>query len=130
MIILVDKYNLITSFASAGGFDGGIEIDDSILPDTFIPEFKNGKFKYEDGKISYNHEYTEPDSHEEKIIESSQIEQFNEKMFKTMIATLQKQSVQSNMSVLKIQRENEDLKRRIEELENKSGVDDNVEFNE
>lgn len=130
MIILVDKNNLITSFASAGGFDGGVEVDDSALPDTFISEFKNGKFLYEDGKISYNHEYTEPDSHEEKIIESPQIEQFNEKMFKTMIATLQKQSVQSNMSVLKIQRENEDLKRRIEELENKSEVDDNVEFNE
>ena len=130
MIILVDKNNLITSFASAGGIEGGIEISDSILPDTFVEEFKPCKFKYEDGKISYNHEYTEPDSHEEKIIESPQIEQFNEKMFKTMIATLQKQSVQSNMSVLKIQRENEDLKRRIEELENKSGVDDNVEFNE
>lgn len=60
MIILVDKNNLITSFASAGGIDGGIEVDNSILPDTFIPEFKNGKFKYEDGNVVYNREYTEP----------------------------------------------------------------------
>lgn len=130
MQILTDNKNLIIGYAEVGGFEDGIDIERSILPDTFIAEFKPCKFKYENGKISYNHEYTEPDSHEEKIIESPQIEQFNEKMFKTMIATLQKQSVQSNMSVLKIQRENEDLKRRIEELENKSEVDDNVEFNE
>ena len=60
MQILVDNNNIITAFATVGGFDGGIEIDDSILPDTFIPEFKNGKFKYEDGNVVYNREYTEP----------------------------------------------------------------------
>lgn len=60
MQILVDKDNLITSYAIIGGFDGGIEIDDSILPDTFVPEFKNGKFKYEDGNVIYNREYIEP----------------------------------------------------------------------
>lgn len=54
-----DNYE-ITGYALIGGFDGGIEIDDSILPDTFIPEFKNGKFKYEDGSVIYNREYTEP----------------------------------------------------------------------
>lgn len=60
MQILVDNNNIITAYATVGGFDGGIEIDDSILPDTFIPEFKNGKFKYEDGNVVYNREYTEP----------------------------------------------------------------------
>lgn len=60
MQILVDSKNIITAYATVGGFDGGIEIDDSILPDTFIPEFKNGKFKYEDGNVVYNREYTEP----------------------------------------------------------------------
>lgn len=60
MQVLVDDYNIITAYATVGGFDGGIEIDDSILPDTFIPEFKNGKFKYEDGNVVYNREYTEP----------------------------------------------------------------------
>ena len=51
MQILVDNNNIITAYATVGGFDGGIEIDDSILPDTFIPEFKNGKFKYEENKL-------------------------------------------------------------------------------
>lgn len=60
MQILVNENNLITSYATIGGFDGGIEIDESTIPDTFIPEFKNGKFKYEDGNVVYNREYTEP----------------------------------------------------------------------
>lgn len=60
MQILVNKDNLITSYATIGGFEGGIEIDDSIAPDTFIDEFKNGKFLYIDGAISYNREYIEP----------------------------------------------------------------------
>ncbi|WP_426451274.1 DUF2977 domain-containing protein (plasmid) [Staphylococcus xylosus] len=60
MQILVDNNNIITAFATVGGFDGGIDIDESTIPDTFIPEFKNGKFKYEDGSVIYNREYTEP----------------------------------------------------------------------
>ena|SRR5699024_3000231 len=60
MRILVNGKNIITAYATVGGFDGGVEIDDSILPDTFIPEFKNGKFLYEDGNVVYNREYTEP----------------------------------------------------------------------
>ena len=60
MQILINSDNIITAYATVGGFDGGIEIDDSILPDTFIPEFKNGKFKYEDSSVIYNREYTEP----------------------------------------------------------------------
>lgn len=60
MQILVDNNSIITSYATVGGFDGGIEIDDSILPDTFIPEFKSGKFMYENGEVTYNREYAEP----------------------------------------------------------------------
>ena len=60
MQILIDDKDIITAYATVGGFDEGIEIDDSILPDTFIPEFKNGKFLYEDGKIKYNRDYLEP----------------------------------------------------------------------
>lgn len=60
MIILVDKNNLITSFATAGSIEGGVKISDSILPDTFVAEFKPCKFKYENDKVVYNREYTEP----------------------------------------------------------------------
>lgn len=60
MRILINKSNEIIGYAIVGSLEGDFEIDESILPDTFIPEFKNGKFKYEDGNVVYNREYTEP----------------------------------------------------------------------
>lgn len=59
MIISVDKDNLIVAYAEVGGLEGGIEISNSILPDTFIAEFKNKKFKYENGIVSYNKNYVD-----------------------------------------------------------------------
>ena len=73
MQILVNENNVITSYATVGGFDGGIEIDDSILPDTFIPEFKNGKFLYEDGTVSYNRLFSDSE-------EATQLKSVNESL--------------------------------------------------
>lgn len=63
MNILIDKDNLITSFAEVGGFEGGIEIDNSILPEMFVQEFKSGKFKYSDGAISYNKDFVDGEAY-------------------------------------------------------------------
>lgn len=73
MIILVDKNNLIVSFASAGGIEGGIEVSDSILPDTFVEEFKPCKFKYEDGVVSYNRLFSDNE-------EATQLKSVNESL--------------------------------------------------
>lgn len=135
MQILVGKDNLITSYAIIGGFDGGIEINDENIPSGFIENFKPNKYIYRDGKIIINSSYEEdlesfpsiPDSDKENNEETP-----NEKMFKTMISTLQKQSVQSNINIVKLQKENEELKSRLTEIENKiePEVEDNVESNE
>lgn len=73
MIILVDKNNLIASFASAGGIEGGIEVSDSILPDTFAAEFKPCKFKYENGIVSYNRLFSDNE-------EATQLKNVNESL--------------------------------------------------
>lgn len=59
MQILLDKNNLIVGFAEVGSLEGGIEILNSVLPDTFIAEFKSCKFKYEDGVVSYNKDFVD-----------------------------------------------------------------------
>lgn len=83
MIILVDKNNLIASFASAGGIEGGIEISDSILPDTFVEEFKPCKFKYEDGVVSYNRLFSDNE-------EATQLKSVNESLEEKIKALEQK----------------------------------------
>ena len=59
MQILLDKNNLIVGFAEVGSLEGGIEILNPVLPDTFIAEFKSCKFKYEDGVVSYNKDFVD-----------------------------------------------------------------------
>jgi hypothetical protein len=60
MRITINNNNEITGYAIVGGIDGDFEISDDVIPDTFIDEFKNGKFLYIDGKIKYNRDYLEP----------------------------------------------------------------------
>lgn len=83
MIILVNKNNLITSFALAGGIEGGIEVSDSILPDTFVAEFKPHKFKYEDGVVSYNRLFSDSE-------EATQLKSINESLEKKIKVLEQK----------------------------------------
>lgn len=74
MNILVDNKNLITSFATSGSFDGGIEIEESLLPSTFEAEFKNGKFIYENGIVSYNRDFVDGEANEQLKNENVSLE--------------------------------------------------------
>lgn len=116
MKILVDDNNLITAFATVGGFDDDIEVDDTILPSTFVDEFKAGKFSYIDGKIVYNKSY-QPETPVQPTTPSQPA--MSDDTLKYMVATLQKQSVQSNMKINKLLKDNQDLKNKVSELENK-----------
>lgn len=73
MQILINENNLIISYATVGGFDRGIEIDNSILPDTFMEEFKPCKFKYENGIVSYNRLFSDNE-------EATQLKSVNESL--------------------------------------------------
>lgn len=83
MQILVDNNNIITAYAIVGGFDGGLEINDSILPDTFVAEFKPRKFKYEDGVVSYNRLFSDNE-------ETAQLKSVNESLEEKIKALEQK----------------------------------------
>ncbi|GAA6823895.1 hypothetical protein HpBTM60_25190 [Helicobacter pylori] len=54
MKILVDDNHLITAYATVGGFDGDIEVDESILPNNFADDFAPKRFTYLNGTVTYN----------------------------------------------------------------------------
>lgn len=83
MQILVNENNLIISYATVGGFENGIEINDSILPDTFVAEFKPRKFKYENGIVSYNRLFSDNE-------EAVQLKSVNESLEEKIKALEQK----------------------------------------
>lgn len=120
--ILVDENNFITSYATVGGFDGDIEVDDSIVPQDFTQNYKPKYYLYQDEKITINPNY-QPDTFEQPTTPTQPV--MSDSTLKNMVATLQKQSAQSNIRSLKLEHENEALKSRIAQLESKVEVTDN-----
>lgn len=121
MIILVDKNNLITSFASAGSIEGGVEISDSILPDDFANSFSKNKYKYIDGKIVYNNEVKEEDSSytpaQDNLTQNNNVNDQSTEQLKVMVANLQKQTLQSTKLSTQMAQQNAKFMQKITELE-------------
>lgn len=116
MELSVDKNNLITSYAITGGFDGGVEIDDSIVPQDFTQNYKPKYYLYQNEQILVNPNY-QPETPVQPTTPSQPV--MSDDTLKYMVATLQKQSVQSNMKINKLLKDNQDLKAKVSELENK-----------
>lgn len=116
MQILVNENNLITSYAIVGGFEDGIEIDDSIVPQDFTQNYKPKYYSYQNEQIIVNPNYqtetpVQPTTPTQPVMSDDTL--------KYMVATLQKQSVQSNMKINKLLQDNQNLKAKVSELENK-----------
>lgn len=123
MIILVDKNNLIISYATTGGFDGGIEIDN--IPDNFIVNFKPKYYLYNEGKIEVNKEYKE----ETETFPPIDPPNFNlsgtDEELRVMFANMQVQLVQANTMVMQLSQQNAQLSQELvklnQEIENLKG---------
>lgn len=79
MQILVNKRNEIISYAIIGGFEEGIDIEN--LPENFSQVFRPKAFKYSNGEIVFNEDYSEEkddlhqqiDSEEQNTVASDDI---------------------------------------------------------
>lgn len=80
MIINLNNNNEIVGFATVGSMENGIEISDSILPDTFIAEFKPCKFKYENEVVSYNRLFSD----DEEVIQLKSVNESLEEKIKVL----------------------------------------------
>ena len=122
MRILINGNNEIVGYATVGGLEGDFEIDDSVVPQDFAQNYKPKYYLYHDEKIIVNPNY-QPETFEQPATPSQPV--MSDDTLKYMVATLQKQSAQSNIRSLKLERENEALKSRIAQLESKVEVTDN-----
>lgn len=50
----------VTGYATIGIIEGGLEIDQSILPDNFFSDFAENRFIYSDGTVAENPDWHEP----------------------------------------------------------------------
>ena len=129
MIILVDKNNLITSFASAGGLDGGIEIDDSIVPQGFILYFKPARYLYKEGTIEVNNDFEEDNEINLPSIPPTIVTPGTDEELRAMFATMQVQLVEANLMVAELSQQNSELAQEVvkinEEIKNIKEGDNN-----
>ena len=58
MQIQTDENNRITGYATVGGFVDGAEVE--TIPEGFAEAFQPGKYRYENGKILEDPDFTPP----------------------------------------------------------------------
>ncbi|MEB8175511.1 DUF2977 domain-containing protein [Staphylococcus xylosus] len=109
MKILLNDKKEITDYAIIGGFENGIEVDN--IPNDFINNFKPLKYKYENGQISLNKNYSEEVSVPIKppIVNTPN----NDEELRKMFATMQVQLVQANTMVIQLSQQNAQLSQEI-----------------
>ncbi|WP_436870230.1 DUF2977 domain-containing protein [Staphylococcus shinii] len=112
MQILVDKNDLIISYALIGGFENGIEINEDRLPINFVESFKPSYFLYKDGEIKLNANYEEKT---EKYVKNIDLPTSDEAL-RQMFSSMQVQIVQGNKMVIQLTQQNAKLSQQIVNL--------------
>lgn len=122
MQILLNDNNAIIAFAINGGFDGGIEISEEMIPNGFYKKFKPNYFMYKNNEIKLNPNYSErPHTPQSKKLELPS----SDGELRQMFANMQVQMVQGNMMAIQLTKQNASLSQEIvrlnQEIENLKG---------
>lgn len=129
MQILVNENNLIISYATVGGFENGIEIDDSIVPQGFISYFKPKRYLYKEGTIELNNDFEEEKEISSPSLPPTVVEHSTDEELRRMFATMQVQLVQANLMVTELSQQNSVLAQEVvkinEEIKNIKEGDNN-----
>ncbi|HCW7881920.1 TPA: DUF2977 domain-containing protein [Staphylococcus aureus] len=112
MQILVNKRNEIISYAVIGGFEEGIDIES--LPENFSQVFRPKVFKYSDGKIIFNEDYSEEkDDTHQQIDNEENSTGASDDILRKMVASMQKQVVQSTKLLMQVNKQNALMAKQI-----------------
>lgn len=118
MQILVNKRNEIISYAIIGGFEEGIDIEN--LPENFSQVFRPKVFKYSDGKIIFNEDYSEEkDDTHQQIDNEENSTGASDDILRKMVASMQKQVVQSTKLLMQVNKQNALMVKQIVVLNKK-----------
>lgn len=114
MKILINHNYEIVQYATVGGFEGDIEINNGILPSNFIESFKPRYFLYKDGEVKLNANY------EEEKTELPQMAQIDfptsDEELRRMFSSMQVQIVQGNKMVMQLSQQNAQLSQELVKL--------------
>ncbi|WP_070044441.1 DUF2977 domain-containing protein, partial [Staphylococcus aureus] len=108
----VNKRNEIISYAVIGGFEEGIDIEN--LPENFSQVFRPKVFKYSNGEIVFNEDYSEEkDDTHQQIDNEENSTGASDDILRKMVASMQKQVVQSTKLLMQDNKQNALMAKQI-----------------
>ena len=119
MQIKLNDENLIVGYADVGGIEGGIEINDSIVPQGFISSFKPTRYLYKEGTIELNNDFEEEKEINLPSIPPTIVTPGTDEELRVMFATMQVQLVQANLMVAELSQQNSDLAQEVVKINEK-----------
>ncbi|HDJ1614881.1 DUF2977 domain-containing protein [Staphylococcus aureus] len=120
MKITVNDKNEVIGYVNTGGLRNSLDVDDNNVPIKFKEEFEPRKFVFTNGEIKYNSNFEKEDTPNT----SSQAPELSDNQLRGMVASMQKQVVQSTKLSMQVNKQNAlmakqivELNKRLEEVE-------------
>lgn len=120
MKITVNDKNEVIGYVNTGGLRNSLDVDDNNVPIKFKEEFEPRKFVFTNGEIKYNSNFEKEDTPNT----SSQAPELSDNQLRGMVASMQKQVVQSTKLSMQVNKQNAlmakqivELNKRLEEIE-------------
>lgn len=111
MQISTNNNNEIIGYAFIGGFENGIELDDNIVPQDFLQNYKPKYYLYQNERIVVNTNYEEKSN--TSYIPPMTTSNTSDEELRKMFASMQVQLVQANMMVMQLSQQNARLSQEM-----------------
>ncbi len=117
MKITINDKNEVIGYVNTGGLRNSLDVDDNNVPIKFKEEFEPRKFVFTNGEIKYNSNFEKEDVPNAGSQQSAS--DLSDEELRRMVASMQKQVVQSTMLSMQANKQNALMAKQIVELNKK-----------
>lgn len=117
MKITVNDKNEVIGYVNTGGLRNSLDVDDNNVPIKFKEEFESRKFVFTNGEIKYNSNFEKEDDLNTPRQQTAS--DLSDEELRRMVASMQKQVVQSTMLSMQANKQNALMAKQIVELNKK-----------
>ncbi|HFN8276766.1 TPA: DUF2977 domain-containing protein [Staphylococcus aureus] len=117
MKITVNDKNEVIGYVNTGGLRNSLDVDDNNVPIKFKEEFEPRKFVFTNGEIKYNSNFEKEDS--TNVSNQQNASDLSDEELRRMVASMQKQVVQSTTLSMQANKQNALMAKQIVELNKK-----------
>ncbi|HHV6106532.1 TPA: DUF2977 domain-containing protein [Staphylococcus aureus] len=117
MKITVNDKNEVIGYVNTGGLRNSLDVDDNNVPIKFKEEFEPRKFVFTNGEVKYNNNFEKEETSNTPSQQNAS--DLSDEELRRMVASMQKQVVQSTMLSMQANKQNALMAKQIVELNKK-----------